>query len=131
MGGNAHKTGIWGERAAARYLRKKGYRILGRRVRLGPRDELDIVARRDKVLVFAEVKTRSSEAYGRPGEAVDRSKRAAQSRAAVHYLKRCGFPSVYFRFDVIEVVGEPGTRNPEIRHHENAFTLDSRYSLQL
>ena len=46
-------TGLWGERVAAKALRKKGYRILGCRVRVGTRDEIDVVARDGKTLVFA------------------------------------------------------------------------------
>jgi len=123
------ETGEWGERAAARMLKKKGYRILGRRVTVGTRDELDIVAQEGEVVVFIEVKTRRTEAFGRPASAVDRAKRHTLSRAAVRYLKaaRCG--PVSFRFDVVEVVGNPGTRTPVIRHIENAFTLDACYAL--
>ncbi|MDP2991221.1 MAG: YraN family protein, partial [Kiritimatiellota bacterium] len=62
-------TGPWGEAQAERTLRQKGYAILGRRVRVGRRDELDLVARDGEVLVFVEVKTRKAEMFGRPGEA--------------------------------------------------------------
>ena len=121
--------GKWGERLAARHLRGKGYRILGRRVRMGRRDELDIVARDGDSLVFVEVKARSSETYGRPVASVDREKRQALSRAAVAYLQKLKFPPLYFRFDVVEVVGECGAAQPSINHIENAFTLDGRYQL--
>ncbi len=119
-------SGEWGEDEAARYLAGLDYRILGRRVRPDARDELDLVARHGQVLVFVEVKTRKSEAFGRPIEAIDRHKRAVLSRAAVRYLKKLRDPAVLFRFDVVEVVGQPGD-TPLIRHIENAFALDSRY----
>ena len=122
------KTGRWGETQAVRALKKKGYKMLGRRVRVPPRDELDIVARDGQCLVFVEVKTRADEGYGRPVAAVDRDKRRTMSRAAMRYLKKLGFPAVVFRFDVIEVVGSPGDRDPVIRHIEDAFTLDPRYT---
>ena len=122
-------TGTWGERQAERALRKKGYRILGRRVRVGTRDELDLVARDGDVLVFVEVKTRKTEAYGRPVTAVDRRKRHVLSRGALRYIKQLKCPPVCFRFDVVEVVGTAGRRKPIIRHIENAFPLDRRYSL--
>ncbi|MBN1675574.1 MAG: YraN family protein [Kiritimatiellae bacterium] len=122
-------VGEWGEQQAERELKRKGYRILGRRVRVGDRDELDIVARDGDVLVFVEVKTRKSETYGRPIRAVDRKKRRALSRAAVRYLRRLKFPPVDFRFDVVEVVGRVGQSNPFVRHVERAFTLDGRYRL--
>jgi len=124
-------SGLWGEQIAARLLRRKGYRILGQRVRLDPRNEIDLVARAKDVLVFVEVKTRSREDYGRPVEAVDRRKRQVLSRAALRYLQRLGFPKVYFRFDVVEVVGRPPDKRPEVRHIENAFPLDRRYALPM
>jgi len=122
-------AGKWGEQQAERMLRKKKYRILGRRVRVGTRDEIDLVARNGEVLVFVEVKTRKREDFGRPLTAVDRKKRHVLSRAAVRYLKRLKSPQVCFRFDVVEVIGVNGDSCPEVRHIENAFTLDRRYSL--
>ena len=121
--------GKWGEKRAETMLRKKGYRILGRQVRVGTRDELDLVARDGKVLVFVEVKTRKTEDYGRPLRAVDKKKRHVMSRAAVRYLKRLRYPRVCFRFDVIEIIGSAADREPVIRHIENAFMLDRRYTL--
>ncbi len=108
-------------------MKSKGYRILGRRVRVGDRDELDLVARDRDVLVFVEVKTRKNEDFGRPLSSVDRKKRHALSRAAVRYLKALRSPCVCFRFDVVEVVGSAGEQEPEIRHIEDAFHLEARY----
>ncbi|MFC1452920.1 YraN family protein [Verrucomicrobiota bacterium] len=124
-------TGEWGEKQAERALKGKGMRILGRRVRVGNRDELDLVARDGKVLVFVEVKTRGGEDFGRPLDAVDRKKRHVLSRAAVRYLKELRCPEVCFRFDVVEVVCAPDGLPPTIRHIENAFALDRRYSLPM
>lgn len=100
------ETGKWGEDIAAGSLKRKGFKILGRRVRVGTRDELDLVARDGDVLVFVEVKTRKSEAYGRPITSVDRKKRHTLSRAAVRYIKRLRNPRICFRFDVVEVIGD-------------------------
>jgi putative endonuclease len=123
-------VGEWGETVAAEALMKKGFKILGRRVRVGTRDELDLVARDGNVLVFVEVKTRASENFGRPISAVDRDKRHTLSRAAVRYLKRLKDPRVCFRFDVVEVIGEmDAVLPPDVRHTENAFPLEKRYSL--
>ena len=122
--------GQWGEARAAEWLHAHGFRILGRRVRVGDRDEFDLVAREGDALVFVEVKTRRSEAYGAPRDAVDRKKRHALSRAAVRYLRRLPSPNVNFRFDVVEVVGRiDGERPPIIRHIPNAFPLERRYDL--
>jgi putative endonuclease len=130
-GDPAHlETGKWGERVAARYLKREvGYRIIGCRVRVGDRDELDIIARDGKTLVFVEVKTRSTIRFGRPNDAVDRHKRHTLSRGAVRYIGRLRNPRIYFRFDVVEVTGHPDDPDPTINHIENAFPLDPRYSL--
>ena len=81
-------SGRWGEERAERFLRDKGWKILGRRVRVGRKDELDLIARADRVLVFVEVKTRQSESFGRPFAAVDQAKRRHLTRAAYRYLQR-------------------------------------------
>ncbi len=122
------RTGAWGERQAEDFLREKGYRILGRRVRIGLRDEIDLLARDQDILVFVEVKTRRGERFGRPFASVDRRKRHALSRAAVRYLQKLRNP-VNFRFDVMEVVGQENGPVPLVRHVENAFCLDRCYSL--
>ena len=122
-------TGKWGEKVAVRMLKKKGLKILGKRVRIGTRDEMDIIARDKDVLVFVEVKTRASETFGRPASAVNRKKRHLMSRGAVRYIKRLKNPSVYFRFDIVEVIGSLDEADPIIRHIPNAFQLDSQYSI--
>jgi putative endonuclease len=123
------RAGEWGEKQAARMLNRKGYRILGQRVRVGRRDELDIVARDGEVLVFVEVKTRKGEEYGRPISSVKRWKRHSLSRAAIRYMKQLQSKPDYFRFDVVEIVGAEDSAEPIIRHVENAFTLDRRYRI--
>ncbi len=123
------KSGKWGERLAVQLLRSKGWKIIGERVRVGKRDELDIIADHGGVLVFVEVKTRKNEDFGRPISAVNQAKRHYLSRAAVAYLKRQKPPPDYFRFDVIEVIGEPDMGPPKIRHIENAFQLGAAYKL--
>lgn len=120
-------AGEWGEKLAEQHLTTLGYKILGRRVRVGRRDELDLVARHQDVLVFVEVKTRRSTDYGRPIEAVDRAKRLTLSRAAIRYMKGLRKRPAKFRFDVVEVVGKPGDPAPDVRLIDNAFPLDSRY----
>ncbi len=128
--GPAHlATGIWGEKMAARFLKRKGMKVLGKRVHVTARDELDLVARDGDVLVFVEVKTRKSEEYGRPMSAVDRRKRQVLSRGAVRYLQKLKNRDVNFRFDVIEVIGTPDCGDPHVRHIESAFPLDRRYVL--
>ncbi|MDA0991241.1 MAG: YraN family protein [Verrucomicrobia bacterium] len=131
MADSKQQSGLWGEKLAARHLKRNGYRLLGKRVRFGPRDEIDIVARQGETVIFVEVKTRKSEAYGRPADHVGKAKRRTQSRAAMEYLRRCKFRPVYVRFDIVEVIGEPGDRQPELRHIENAFTLEGPFRLPM
>ena len=125
------EVGRWGERFAEQHLREAGLRIRARRLRVGKRDEIDLLAQDGEQLVFVEVKTRRSERYGRPIAAVDRAKRQRLSRAAVRYIKRLPSPKIYFRFDVVEVIGCPEDPPDKIlvRHIPNAFSLDRRYML--
>ena len=121
-------SGSWGEQVAAWYVRKHlKFKVLGQNVRVGRRDELDLICRDKKVLVFLEVKTRKSEAFGAPVEAVDRNKRFHLSRAAARYLSQLKNPRIVARFDVIEVVGEPGRETVEVRHVPNVFPLEGGY----
>ena len=122
-------TGRWGEQKSVRFLKKSHYKIIGQRVRVGKHDELDIIAKKDGVLIFIEVKTRKNETYGRPFSAVNKAKRKYLSRAAIAYLKNKKIKPEFIRFDVVEVIGSPGGPAPEIRHIENAFPLDSAYRL--
>ena len=127
-GGEARKTkrqetGEWGEDIAVRQLRKEGYAIAGRRVRPDARnDEIDIIARKDGLLVFVEVKTRKDERFGRPALAVDRRKRQALCRGASAFIRRAHYPSLIYRFDIVEVVGSRESPDPPVvRHIEDAF----------
>jgi putative endonuclease len=123
--------GLWGEQVAADFLKAHGFRIVGRRVRVGRHDELDLIAvpsgGRVPQLVFVEVKTRRSPDFGGPIAAVNRRKRHALCRAAAHYLRRLPSPGSPFRFDVVEVIGLSDGRPPVIRHTENAFPMEARY----
>lgn len=110
-----------GEHAAARYLRRLGYRIVARGDRRGP-GELDLVAVDGRTVVFVEVKTRASTEHGRPADAVDAMKQHRLTRAAVTYLKRHGLLDERARFDVVAIVWPPGHRRPtSIEHIRNAF----------
>lgn len=112
------------EEAAARYLAARGWRLLGRNVRIG-RGELDIVACNGPALIFVEVKARRTRACGAPEDAVTSRKRRQVARLAELWLAARpwalqGVTEV--RFDVIAV---DGTRRPsEVRHLQGAFTLD-------
>lgn len=123
------RLGLWGERQAERFLRREGLRILGRRVRVGKKDELDLIARDGRVFVVIEVKTRAAEGLEPPRKAVDAEKRYHLSRAAVRYVRRLQPPPDAIRFDIVEVIGQPKGPPPEIRHHANAFPLHHSFRL--
>lgn len=109
-----------GERQAARFLRRKGYKILARQCssRLG---EIDLIARDGEAIVFVEVKTRRSDSAGRPFEAVTPAKQKKLTNLALAYLKRRGLLERRARFDVVTVLWPTDKRQPEIEHYQNAF----------
>ncbi|HUV39502.1 MAG TPA: YraN family protein, partial [Planctomycetota bacterium] len=74
MSTDKDQLGRWGEKQAVRFLKKQGYRVLGRNVASGV-GEIDVVARDGDEVVFVEVKTRTDEDFGGPLLAVDRAKR--------------------------------------------------------
>lgn len=119
------RLGREGELLAARHLRRQGYKILRRNFRAPHGGEVDLVCRHGKELVFVEVKTRSSEEFGRPLDAVDQKKRRLIIRGAMKWLRLLDMPDITFRFDVVEVLTEPPG---EIRIIENAFQLPDDYS---
>ncbi|MCX7819023.1 MAG: YraN family protein [Kiritimatiellae bacterium] len=123
------RPGEWGERVAECHLRRAGIRIIGRNVRVGRRDELDLIGWDSDTLVFVEVKTRASEEFGPPVSAVGPAKRRHLSRAAVRFLRGRyrGPPPAYLRFDVVEVVGRPDQGKPLVRHLRNVFPLEGGY----
>lgn len=117
------RLGKRGEELACRELRRRGYAILARRFRVRG-GEIDIVARSGGVLVFVEVKCRSTERFGAPAEAVTARKRQRLRRLATVYLSQrfsCrALETVTCRFDVVEVVmGVEG--RPTVRIIEGAF----------
>lgn len=119
-------TGLWGERIAEAAMRRKGYRTLGRRVRVGRRDEIDLVMQTGPILVFVEVRTRANEDFGPPSASIHRRKKRALSRAARHYLLRLKQRPAYYRFDVVEVIGSINdTHAPVVRHIEAALPVSA------
>ena len=116
-----------GEKAAAKYLRRHGYKILTRNFRSG-KAEVDLVARHKDWLVFVEVKTRETEQFGAPSEAVQLEKQRNLSKAALDYLRQLGNPRIHFRFDIVEVVIPGGAKKPDdIRLIPNAFDLSEPF----
>ncbi len=114
-------TGKRGEDAARRFLKKQGLRFVFANFKAN-RGEIDLVFRDQLSLVFVEVKTRSSETWTRPADAVDAQKKRLLSEAALQYLRMLDQPLISFRFDIVEVLIRDGHID-EIRHLPNAFPL--------
>jgi putative endonuclease len=110
--------GALGEDAAAELLRSRGYRIVAKnhRCRLG---EVDLVAEKGDLLVFVEVRTRATAAFGGPEETVNLRKQRRVIAAARDYLAQRRGPARALRFDVVAVVDGP--KGPSLMHFENAF----------
>lgn len=108
-----------GEKLAAKFLRKQGYKIISHshRQRLG---EIDLIAVDQNVVVFVEVKTWRSDRLADPSEAVTPSKQEKLTRAALIYLKQKKLLDHPARFDVVSIV-LPSDESPQIRHFKSAF----------
>lgn len=119
------RRGKLGERAAKKYLQKLGLKFLTANFR-STRGEIDLVLRDHDCLVFAEVKTRSSEDWTRPAAAVDARKRRLLSQTALDYLKLLKNPPVKIRFDIVEVLLRDGEVH-EVRHLPNTFMMAKPY----
>lgn len=113
---NKREVGAKYEDIAANYLMRHGYKIIERNYH-NKFGELDIIATKDGMLIYTEIKFRSGEEYGKPLEAVDIKKQRRISRAAAwHYAKNGALEDMPCRFDVIGICGDGS-----IRHIENAF----------
>lgn len=111
---NKRTVGNVGESAACSALVKAGLTILERNFRR-PTGEIDIIAKDKKMIVFVEVKTRSSLKFGRPSEAVGKAKQLHILRTAMLYLSEKGLEDAPIRFDIVEVLPD------SIRHLRAAF----------
>ncbi len=109
-----------GERLVAERLEANGFQILGRNVRVG-RLELDIIAERDGLVVFVEVRTRRSGNLVHPAETIDREKRARIRRAAIGWLAGRSARPRAIRFDVAAVIAPGAGHPPRLSYYANAF----------
>ncbi|MDO4950228.1 MAG: YraN family protein [Bacteroidales bacterium] len=113
-----NELGLQGEAFAAQYLEDSGYMVRHCNWKSFSGKEIDIVAEKDGILVFVEVKTRRSALYGQPFEAVDRRKMQYLMAAANSYTRLFNWHR-HVRFDVISLVGlQPPF---QLQHIENAF----------
>ena len=120
---NRQSLGRWGENFAANYLTELGYEILQQNART-PYGEIDLVARlaidAEPLIVFVEVKTRSSSSFGLPEQSVSPRKQEHLLNSAQYYLQEHPELGLDWRVDVIAILRLSGDRPPAITHFENA-----------
>lgn len=102
-----------GELQAQKYLKRSGWAILETNWR-NPFGEVDIIAKKDDVIAFIEVKTRLSDGYGAPSEAVQKTRKLKYIRGANYYFYNKNIDCTV-RFDIIEIY------KGQLNHIENAF----------
>ncbi len=110
------RIGRWGEKIAAEYLQKRGYILVDKNVRT-PYGEIDLILRLDEIIIFAEVKTRTSTRYGYPEEAITQKKQQHMLESAAFYAQEHGID--HWQIDALAVEGKPANKNPKITHFEN------------
>ena len=95
--------GEFGEKYSAEYLKRKGYKILGRNVRIG-RSEIDIIAKHRGLIVFIEVKTRSDDKYVDLIDSINKEQEEALIRGCEEYMNKKELVSFDYRFDMIGII---------------------------
>ncbi len=114
----AHAAGRRGEELAAAHLTAKGWRIVARNYRAGPK-EIDLVASLGSVVAFVEVKTRTTRSGGTPLDPLDWRKRRAVEVAARRWMLEHGRPGTTYRFDAVSV--DMTGPSPRIEHLPDAW----------
>ncbi|MBX7213475.1 MAG: YraN family protein [Thermoflexales bacterium] len=114
------QTGQWGEALAARHLETHGYEIVARNWRHG-HGELDLVVRRDGLLVFVEVRARHGQARGAPEETLGSAKREKIRQTAEAYLVAHDLLEAEVRFDVIAIDLDARNAVTRLSHYEAAL----------
>ena len=114
------------ERAAARFLKRLGYRILARNFscQLG---ELDIIALDGSSVVFVEVRSTEAGSMEKPAASVDLKKQQKLTRLALFYLQKKRLLNQSARFDVLTVRWPADQREPTIHHFANAFEATGKF----
>ena len=119
------RRGNLGERAAKKFLKQQGLKFLAANFR-SDRGEIDLVFRDGDCLVFAEVKTRSSEEWTRPAAAVNAERRRRLSQCALDYLRLIRNPAIKIRFDIVEILLANGEIR-DVRHLPNTFKMSAPF----
>ena len=120
--------GTRSERAAARYLKRQGFRILARNYSC-PHGELDLVAVEGRCVVFVEVRSTGGDDPLRPALSVDREKQRRLTDLALYYLRQHRLLDCMARFDVLAISWPPDKREPVIVHYRQAFEAVGRFQM--
>lgn len=120
--------GTRSERAAARFLRGLGYRVVARNYRC-PLGELDLVALDGLCVVFVEVRSTGNDDVERPALSVDGPKQRRLTDLALHFLRAKRLLDCAARFDVLAIGWPAAAREPRIVHYPHAFEAVGRFQM--
>lgn len=115
MSKHNQQVGKWGEETACKWLKENGYEIIAQNMRT-PYGEIDIVAKKEDVIIFVEVKTLTSSKNFFPEQQITNRKREHMLNSAQHYAAENQIDN--WQIDVIAIEGK---QNPKITHFENAI----------
>ena len=113
---NNRSKGAKGEKIACDYLLKNGYKILETNYHYSKFAEIDIIASKNNVLIFVEVKARSTLNYGHPLEAISPNKLKRIYMAMLNYLEHSSQNYLNYQLDIVSIIGFD---NSKIEHLEN------------
>jgi putative endonuclease len=116
------------ERAAERFLRRLGYRIVARNYHC-PHGELDLVAVDGANVVFVEVRSTEGHDPAAPAASVNDEKQRRLTKLALHFLQKHRLLNHSARFDVLAISWPPDRAEPVIVHHANAFPAVGRFQM--
>ncbi len=116
------------ERAAAKFLRRQGYRIVARNYSC-PQGELDLVVVDGHCIVFVEVRSTSTDDLTKTAASVDRAKQRRLTNLALHFLQQHRLLNHPARFDVLILSWPADRKEPAISHHRNAFEAVGRFQM--
>jgi putative endonuclease len=116
------------ERAAGRFLRARGYRLVCWNYRCAY-GEIDLVAVDVQTIVFVEVRSTEKRDVSRPAASVDTAKQRRLTNLALHFLQRHRLLNQFSRFDVLAISWPEGEKQPNIVHHKDAFPASGRHQM--
>jgi putative endonuclease len=120
--------GMRSERAAARYFRKQGCRVLARNVADG-KGEIDLLVLDGQTLVVVEVRSSESKDFEKLAASVDSDKQRRLTDATLRFLRRRRLLRTAVRFDVLLISWPPGHRKPSVLHYRSAFQAVGRFQM--